>query len=141
MNSEFVVAVHSLVYLAHTPDRAATSELIACNAATHPARVRRVMGCLRKAGFVEAREGSGGGYALSCDPDAVTLADVYRAMCPGALKPSWESGDPQGNCVVSANMRRVMDRVFSEAERHLESYLSQLTIGRVLRDVRRAADG
>ena len=141
MNSEFIVAVHSLVYLASTPERMATSELIACNVATHPARVRKVLSCLRKSGFVATKEGSGGGYLLDCDPEQVTLADIYRNMCPGALKPSWSSGDPEGPCVVSSNMRHVMDRIFADAERHLESYLEKLTIAQVLQSIRQAAEG
>jgi len=140
MNSEFIVAVHSLVFLAYTPERMATSELIACNVATHPARVRKVLSCLRKAGYVATKEGIGGGYLLNCDPGEVTLADVYRAMCPGALKPSWSSGDPEGQCVVSSNMRHVMDRIFSDAERHLEAYFEKLTIGQVLESIRMTAE-
>jgi DNA-binding IscR family transcriptional regulator len=42
MNSEFVIAVHSLVLLAYRPDGMATSDEIAANVCTHPARVRKV---------------------------------------------------------------------------------------------------
>ena len=52
MNSEFTIAVHSLVFLAHLPDHMATSEEIAVNVSTHSARIRKVMGFLRKAGYV-----------------------------------------------------------------------------------------
>jgi len=136
MNSEFTIAVHSLVLLAYTPDRMATSEKIACNVATHPARVRKVMSCLRKQGYVSTKEGLGGGYSLDCDPDRVTLAEIYRAMCPNSLKPAWTSGNPEEQCIVSGNMQCVMDRIFADAERHLEAYFEKLTIGDVLRTIR-----
>ena len=79
MNSEFTIAVHSLVYLAHKPERMASSEEIADNVATNPARIRKVMSCLKRGGYVDTREGSGGGYRLTLDPAVVTLADIYRA--------------------------------------------------------------
>ena len=135
MNSEFTIAVHSLVLLAYKQDHMATSEAIACNVSTHPARVRKVMSILRKRGYVKTKEGHGGGYLLQCDPDRVTLAEIYRAMCPGSLKPSWISGNPDEPCAVACHIPYVMDRVFTDAERHLEAYLEQVTIGSVLRDI------
>lgn len=136
MNSEFTIAVHSLVLLAYKSGQMATSEQIACNVTTHPARVRKVMGCLRKHGFVSTKEGLGGGYILSCDPNEVKLADIYRAMCSGSLQPAWSSGDPEQQCMVASNIECVMDRVFANAERHLESYFEGLTIMDVLRQIR-----
>ncbi|MBW5445975.1 transcriptional regulator [Cohnella sp. CFH 77786] len=136
MNSEFVIAVHSLVLLAHRPEGMATSEEIAENVCTNPVRVRKVMGCLRKHGFIGTREGSGGGYRLSRDPDEVTLADVYRSLAAGSLAPSWCSGDPEKDCVVSSNMAEVMNAVFCGADRQLEAYFEGITIGRMLSQVK-----
>jgi Rrf2 family protein len=132
MNSEFVIAVHSLVLLAHRPDGMASSEEIASNVCTNPVRVRKVMSCLRKNGFVDTREGSGGGYRLSRQPDDVTLADVYRALAAGSLAPSWCSGNPEMECVVASNMTDVMNSVFCGADRQLEMYFETITIGQML---------
>lgn len=132
MNSEFVIAVHSLVFLAHLPEGMATSDDIAANVCTHPARIRKVMSCLRKNGYVDTREGSGGGYKLSCRPDDVTLADVYRALAAGSLAPNWCSGNPETDCVISSGMAEVMRDVFCGADRQLEAYFSQITIGSML---------
>lgn len=132
MNSEFTIAVHSLVLLAHRPDRMATSEMIAGNVQTNSARIRKVMGVLRKSGFVETREGTKGGYMLTLDPDKVTLGDIYRVMAQGSLMPSWCSGHPEMDCVVGSNMRSVMDGIFCSAERRLEDYFNDITISSVL---------
>ncbi|WP_019006879.1 RrF2 family transcriptional regulator [Cohnella laeviribosi] len=132
MNSEFIIAVHSLVLLAHRPDGMASSEEIAANVCTHPARIRKVLGCLRKAGFVSTREGSGGGYRICSEPSEVTLADVYRAMAAGSLMPSWCSGNPEMDCMVGSNMQDVMNSVFCGAERQLENYFAGITIGQML---------
>lgn len=132
MNSEFIIAVHSLVLLAHKPDGMASSEEIAANVCTHPARVRKVLGFLRKNGYVTTREGSGGGYRLCIDPSDMTLADIYRTMAAGAIKPNWCSGNPDMDCMVGSNMQEVMNDVFCGAERQLESYFQGITIGQML---------
>lgn len=136
MNSEFVIAVHSLVLLAHRPDGMASSEEIAANVCTNPARIRKVLGALRKSGLVATREGSGGGYRLIQDPDRVSLADVYRAMAAGSLAPSWCSGNPEMDCMVGSNMADVLNDVFCGAERHLEAYLGAISIGGMLSRIR-----
>lgn len=136
MNSEFTIAVHSLVYLAYLPERMASSESIAENVQTNSARVRKVMGVLRKSGYVETREGTRGGYRLSADPDAVTLGDIYRAMAQGSLMPTWCSGDPGMDCVVGSNMRSVMDGIFCTAEKRLEDYFNGISISAVLGQIR-----
>ncbi|NEW04492.1 Rrf2 family transcriptional regulator [Paenibacillus sp. SYP-B3998] len=135
MNSEFTIAVHSLVLLAHLPDHMATSEEIAVNVSTHSARIRKVMGFLRKAGYVATKEGIGGGFILSCDPHQVTLGEIYRLTCQGSLKPSWCSGDESKPCVISSKMDRLMGKVFSDAEKQMEMYFDQHTIGSMLQRI------
>nr|WP_232330824.1 MULTISPECIES: Rrf2 family transcriptional regulator [unclassified Thermoactinomyces] len=136
VNSEFTIAVHSLVYLTHLPGHMASSESIAANVSTHPARIRKVMGCLRKHGFVKTKEGIGGGYILDCDPDEITLAQVYRAVSCGSFKPSWCTGDPEQTCPVSSNAQRVMDQIFADAEAYFETYLARITIRSVLEKIK-----
>lgn len=136
MNSEFVIAVHGLVLLAHRPEGMATSDEIAENVCTNPVRVRKVMSCLRKNGYIDTREGPGGGYKLVSQPDELTLADVYRALAAGSLATSWCSGDPDKDCVISSNMGEVMNAVFCGADRQLEQYFEGITIGRMLLQVK-----
>ncbi|MBD2869412.1 Rrf2 family transcriptional regulator [Paenibacillus arenilitoris] len=136
MNSEFTVAVHSLVLLAYLPDHMASSETIARNVTTNPTRIRKIMSTLRKSGYVRTKEGIGGGYILSCDPKEVTLAEIYRVLSGGALKPHWCSGNPEEECLVSANIQVVMDHFFYEAELHYEAYLEQNTLQTVLDKIR-----
>lgn len=135
MNSEFTIAVHSLVYLAYLPERMASSDMIAENVGTHSARVRKVMSGLRRGGYVDTREGSGGGYRLTIEPGAVTLADIYRVMAQGSLIPSWCSGNPEMDCVVGSNMNQVMFGIFCTAEKQLESHFSAITIEDVLNQI------
>jgi Rrf2 family protein len=135
MNSEFIIAVHGLVYLAHRPDGMASSEEIASNVCTNPARVRKVMSCLRKNGFLETREGVKGGYRIAKQPGEITLATVYNALAAGSLAPRWCSGNPEMSCIVGSNMGDVMNAVFCGADRQLEMYFEGITIGQMLASV------
>ncbi|QCJ42656.1 Rrf2 family transcriptional regulator [Bacillus sp. S3] len=136
MNSDFVIAMHSLVLLANLPDHMANSETIAENVCTNPARIRKVMGILRKEGFVKTKEGIGGGYLLNCDSDKTTLSQIYLAISSGSLKPHWCTGDPEKECVISSNTQSVMDEIFVEAEQHMQAYLNQITINNVLQKIK-----
>lgn len=136
MNSEFTVAVHSLVLLAYLPEHMASSDTIARNVATNPTRIRKIMSALRKHGFVSTKEGIGGGYILNADPREVTLAQVYKALGGGTLKPHWCSGNPEEECLVSSNIGQAMDHFFYEAEQYYVKYLEQNTIQTVLERIR-----
>jgi len=136
VNSEFTIAVHSLVYLAYLPEKMASSEMIADNVGTHSVRIRKIMSGLRRSGLVDTREGSGGGYRLTADPAAVTLADIYRVMAQGSLIPSWCSGDPEMDCVVGSNMNQVMFGIFCKAEKQLETYFHAITLQDVLQQIK-----
>jgi len=137
MNSDFVIALHSMVLLANLPDHMANSETIAENVCTNPARIRKVMSILRKSGYVKTKEGIGGGYILSCEPEKTTLSHIYLAMSSGSLKPHWCTGDTEKKCVISSNTQGVMDEIFIEAELHMQSYLNQITISNVLDRIKR----
>ncbi|MCS7463777.1 Rrf2 family transcriptional regulator [Paenibacillus doosanensis] len=137
MNSEFTIAIHSLALLAYRPDHMATSDMIAHNVCTHPARVRKVMAMLRKNGYVAAKEGTGGGFILKCDPEQVTLAEMYRLTSMGSVKPGWCSGDAEQDCMIACNMATVMDQLYAGAEKQMIDYFGQWTIRDVLEQVRR----
>lgn len=136
MKSDFTIAVHGLVYLAYLPDHMASSELIAKNVCTNPARIRKMMSRLRKHGFVKTKEGIGGGYILDCNTEEVSLAEIYKAVSQGTLKPHWCTGDPEQNCLISSNIQMVMDQIFNEAELYFEKYLDRITIASVLKKIK-----
>jgi DNA-binding IscR family transcriptional regulator len=94
------------------------------------------MSILRNHGFVKTKEGIGGGYILNCNPQEVTLADIYRIVSRGSLKPNWCTGDPEQDCVVSSNIQVVMDQIFNEAELYFEKYLENITLSSVLEKIK-----
>ena len=79
MTSEFTVAIHGLVYLHHRGETA-SSEVLAQNICTNPARVRKVMAKLKKAGLVDTKEGAVGGYQSARAPETVTLCEIAEFL-------------------------------------------------------------
>lgn len=75
-------ALRATVWLAGTPNQSLSAEQLA--GATHVPRryLHKVLQDLVKAGIVRSQSGPGGGYALDCDPQAVTILDVVNAVGP-----------------------------------------------------------
>ena len=114
----------------------ASSQKIADNVSTNPARIRKIMSCLRKHGFVRTKEGIGGGYILQRDPDEITLGQIYRSVSGGTIKPNWCSGDPEEECVVASNIQLVMDEVFEETDQYFSEYLDRISIASILKKIK-----
>lgn len=135
MNSEFNIAVHCLTLLSLKKDHMANSDEIAKSVCTHPARVRKVLGLLRKQGYVTTKEGVGGGYLLNVDSTKLTLGDLYRLLARGSLQPSWCSGGGESTCVVSGHIQEVMERIYKGGELSLERHYDNITLLDVTRDI------
>ena len=49
---------------------------------TNPVVIRRLLGLFREAGYVESKNGVGGGWVLVTDPRQITLLDVLETVEP-----------------------------------------------------------
>ena len=128
MDSSFSVAVHALVYL-HRRDCLVSSEVLAENICTNPARVRKVMAALRRAGLVDSREGNVGGYRFSGDADRVTLEQVARALDTRFVEAAWRSGGSDRDCLVATGMADAMDGLYGELDQLCRARLGSITVG------------
>lgn len=128
MNSDFNIAVHALVYLSHKACSLTSSEL-AENVCANPARVRKVLSSLKRAGLVEAKEGgAGGGYCIGRRALEITLEDVSDALEVCFVSTSWKSGDPHMDCLVASGMADIMDEIYSRLDRECKENLRSVTI-------------
>jgi Rrf2 family protein len=130
MNSDFTLAIHSLTYLALQSDRMSTSEAISESAGVHPVRIRKVLSLLKKHGFIKSKEGTGGGFIFAIDLSEVNLWDIYKLTSEGALQPKCPESNEQ--CVVGANMQRVLFAIFLGAEEHLGEYLKDYSLKEII---------
>lgn len=128
MNGLFCVAVHALIYL----DKRScilSSEELAANICTNPARVRKVMSKLKKAGLVATKAGTEGGYYPLVPADKLFLAQIAEALEVRFVEPAWHSGrGVDCDCMVASGMAGVMDGVFDDLNKHCMERLSILSL-------------
>lgn len=131
MTSEFIVAVHAVVFLNHKA-KSMTSEEIAENVCTNPARVRKVMAKLKKAGLIETKEGAvHGGYAFPLDPGKVTLLDIFSAVDDRVVSPTWKSGNPDLECLIASGMADIMEDIFLRMDGASKQVLRSITVEKI----------
>lgn len=134
MNSDFNVAIHALVYLDHKACSLSSEEL-ADNICTNPARVRKVMSNLKKQGLVASTEGAQGGYAMTRTAEGIALDEVARAVGGKFVYSTWMSGDSDKECLVSSGMAGVMDDLYAELDEVCRRTLHDKTIAGIERRI------
>lgn len=127
MNGEFNAAVHGLVYLNHKGNMV-SSEALAANICTNPARVRKIMAKLKKAGLVGAKEGPEGGYSFLGDPAKTSLRTVAEAVDAQFVSHGWRSGADDMECLIASGMADLLDGIYDQLERLCLERLGRVTI-------------
>lgn len=108
-----------------------SSEALAENICTNPARVRKVMAKLKKAGLVSTKEGSEGGYSLAKNAQQITLKQISAALQIEFVSSHWRSGSQNLDCMVASGMADVMDRLYSDLDALCQKRLEGITIADV----------
>ena len=127
MTGEFAIAVHALVYLNHKKEVLSSDEL-AANVCTNPARVRKVMAKLKKAGLLSTKEGAEGGYYFSQNADEVNLDQICKAVEAQVVSASWKSGNKGMKCLIASGMADIMDGIYDQLNLECKRKLSEITI-------------
>jgi DNA-binding IscR family transcriptional regulator len=134
MTAEFPTAVHALVYLGHKGRTISSSEL-ADNICTNPARVRKIMAKLCRAGLAKATEGRSSGYESVPKYERITLRAVAEALGEEPICVGWRSGDVERECLISSGMAEEMDKVYAKVNRRCMEELGKITVGSISREV------
>lgn len=127
MTSEFAIGVHALVFLNHK-NRVVSSELVAENVCTNPTRVRKVLARLKRAGFVETKEGIDGGYRFCGDAQKVNLCMIADALEVSFVSASWKSGSVEMDCLIAAGMAGILDEMYQNLDEKCREELRHVTI-------------
>ena len=130
MTGEFSVAAHALVYLYHKGGTIPSAEL-ADNICANPARVRKVMSRLVRAGLAVSSEGRGSGYAAVSAGGEITLLQVMDALGCRAVDTAWRTGDMDRECLVSSGMGDYMDGLCEELNGLCRERLGKVTVGMI----------
>ena len=134
MNSEFAIAVHALVCLSRA-DAPLSSERLAKNICTNPARVRKVVAKLRRAGLVATKEGAEGGCRFTQNAERTTLLEILDAVETRVVCAAWRSGSADLPCLIAAGMADVMDELYDSLNQACRNELSRVTVADLVRKI------
>ncbi len=134
MTGEFGIAVHALVYLA-AKKTTISSEVLAKNVCTNPARIRKIMSKLKKAGFISTKEGAEGGYLLAQKACDINLAQVCLATHTQLVCSNWHSGDVDQDCLICSGMGPLMDRLYHQLNEDCMDRLATITVADIGADI------
>lgn len=134
MTGAFSLAVHALVYLNH---KAVTlsSEMLAENICTNPARIRKVMSQLKRAGLISTKEGINGGYHFEGNVQSITLRQIAEVVDTQFVSVSWHSGSEDKDCLVASGMAQIMDGIYARLNQECLSRLEQITLADIDRQI------
>jgi Rrf2 family protein len=125
-NGRFATALHILTLLEIKKDELLSSEFIANSININPAVVRKEIGNLRAHGFIESKEGKGGGYSLGKPASQIHLSDVYKSVNDSPLL--GRSNDPNPDCPVGKQINGHLNDLFSVAEDALLRQMGKITV-------------
>ncbi|PSM18499.1 MULTISPECIES: Rrf2 family transcriptional regulator [Nitratireductor] len=130
--------LHLLLHMADT-DRPLRSADLARFMHGNAAAVRRTMAGLRKAGIVVSEKGHGGGWQLARAIEAVTLADIHRALgAPDFF--AFGNRTSQPRCSIEQAVNAALEDTLSDAEQRILERLSSVTLADVFADFRNRFD-
>jgi Rrf2 family protein len=131
-NTQFAVAAHVLTYLsAAGGERPVSSDELSASTNTNPVYVRRVLGPLRDAGLVHARQGSQGGWTLDRPAADITLADVWSLL--QGDEPVLGLHGPNPKCPIGAGIQDALHDLDGAVAAALRAELGRRTIADLVR--------
>jgi len=125
-NTKFATALHILSLLDYSKGERLSSEYIASSINLNPALVRKEISKLKKLGFINSKEGNGGGCSLARPSSVIFLSEIYQAVRQAPLL--GRSNSPNPACTVGRQINRHLDKLYSDAELSLTDRLSQQTL-------------
>jgi len=122
-NAKFATAIHILSLLEYSKGEKLSSEYIAGSINLNPALVRKEISSLKKLGFIESKEGNGGGCYLARQAESILLSEVYLAVKSSQLLGRYNNPNPA--CPVGRQINTHLEQLYDEAEQSMLKSLAQ----------------
>lgn len=127
MNSRFPVSLHILTLLDGAKGEVVSSDFLAGSININPVLVRKEIVNLRKYGFVESKEGKGGGSFLAKHAGEINLGDVYKAVKSDHIL-GQNKNEPNPKCPIGRQINEHLLSLYNDAEKALIENLSKQTL-------------
>ncbi len=120
-------ALRAVVWLAQEPTRMEPADQLAERTQIPRRYLHKVLQDLVLGGFVRSQSGPGGGYALDCVPERISILDVVNAVAPLERIRQCPLGLPSHTRLCP--LHKELDQAYAATERAL----SRVTIAQLLR--------
>jgi len=121
ISEAFGLAFHTVYYLVSVePGTPVSAAQLGETFDVSVAHLGKVLPRLVRAGILRSKRGPSGGFVLGCDPEAVTLLDVYRAVEGELRAVTCMLGRPRcpaGTCVMEQLHKSVYNQVYEQLSR------------------------
>jgi Rrf2 family protein len=132
LSSKLSVGVHILAALAYMDGEPMTSEHLGESVNTNPVVIRRLLGLFREAGYVESKNGVGGGWLLVADPRRITLLDVLQTVEPQNEMFALHRCVPNQECPIGCNIVEVLSEIYEDVRKGMVERLARSTIASIV---------
>ena len=126
-NSRFSISLHILTLLNEAKGTLASSEYLAGSININPVLVRKEIMNLRKHGFVDSKEGKGGGSFLAKNASNINLGAVYKAVNNSNIL-GQSKNEPNPKCPIGKQINQHLNTLYNDAEKALIENLSNQTL-------------
>ncbi|NTD99853.1 Rrf2 family transcriptional regulator [Agrobacterium tumefaciens] len=127
MNNRFPVSLHILTLLDDANGALLSSDYLAGSININPVLVRKEIMNLRKFGFVDSKEGKGGGSFLAKSAADINLGEVYNAVKSDYIL-GQNKNEPNPKCPIGKQINQHLISLYSDAENALIQNLSKQTL-------------
>ncbi|MFC3562666.1 Rrf2 family transcriptional regulator [Pedobacter jamesrossensis] len=127
MNSRFPISLHILTLLDDAKGEVVSSEYLAGSININPVLVRKEIINLRKHGFVDSKEGKGGGSFLAKSAANINLGEVYKAVKTNNIL-GQNKNEPNPKCPIGKQINKHLNELYIDAESALIDNLSKQTL-------------
>ena len=125
-NGRFATALHILTLLQLKRGELLSSEFIAKSINVNPAMVRKEISSLRAYGFIDSKEGKGGGYALGKPASIIRLSEVYKSV--NDLPLLGKSNNPNPDCPIGKQINIHLKDLFTAADKAFLNQIGKITV-------------
>ena len=126
-NGRFAISLHILTLLYKSKGEVLSSDYIAGSININPVLVRKEITQLRKAGYVDSKEGKNGGCFLIKAAKEINLADVFKSVYQEQLL-SFAKNAPNPQCPVGKVMNTHLSTLYADVEQAMLAKLSESSL-------------
>ena len=126
-SSRFPISLHILTLLDEARGSVVSSEYLAGSININAVLVRKEIINLRKFGFVDSKEGKGGGSFLAKNAADINLGEVYKAVKNTNLL-GQSKNEPNPKCPIGRQINQHLNALYDDAENALIENLSKQTL-------------